>query len=192
MMDLNVFLNDYMERMGNTLGDSPFDKLAEAAAILMEARREGRWIFVAGNGGSSATASHLTNDFVKGLSSGNKKRFRVIALNDCVPLVTALSNDYSYEECFREQLKNYASPGDVLLVISGSGNSKNIVNAASYAKAAGMSVIAFTGRDGGKVGAYCDINCISAADVMEEIEDTHMVWEHSLICGLRQMIAEEK
>lgn len=190
-MDLNAYLNDYMERMGKTLGNSPFDKLSEAADILMEARRRGRWIFAAGNGGSAATASHLVNDFVKGLSVENKKRFKVMSLNDCVPLVTALSNDYSYEDCFREQLKNYASPGDALLVISGSGNSKNIINAAAYAKENGMSVIAFTGRDGGSVGAYCDVNCVSATDVMEEIEDTHMVWEHSLICGLRQMISEE-
>jgi phosphoheptose isomerase len=191
-MDLSAFLNDYMKRMGKTLEGSPFERLNKAAEILMEARSNGKWIFAAGNGGSSATASHLVNDFVKGLSVDNKKRFKVMSLNDSVPLVTALSNDYSYEDCFREQLKNYASPGDVLLVISGSGNSQNIVNAAAYAKEKGMSVIAFTGRDGGRVAAYCDVNCISATDVMEEIEDTHMVWEHSLICGLRQIITEEK
>ncbi len=191
-MDLSAFMNDYMKKMGKTLESSPFERLNKAAEILMEARSNGRWIFAAGNGGSSATASHLVNDFVKGLSVDNKKRFKVMSLNDSVPLVTALSNDYSYEDCFREQLRNYASPGDVLLVISGSGNSQNIVNAAAYAKEKGMGVIAFTGRDGGRVAAYCDVNCISATGVMEEIEDTHMVWEHSLICGLRQIIAEEK
>ena len=190
-MDLNAHLKDYMKRTGKTLLSSPFDKLTKVAGILMEARKKDRWIFVAGNGGSAATASHLVNDFVKGLSVENKKRFKVISLNDCVPLVMALSNDYSFEECFREQLKNYASPDDVFLVFSGSGNSKNLVNAASYAKEIGMNVVAFTGRDGGSVNAFCDINCISASDVMEEIEDTHMVWEHSLICGLRQIITEE-
>lgn len=191
-MDLNLFLTDYINRTGKTLGVSPFDKLAKAAEMLMEARRNGKWIFVVGNGGSAATASHLTNDFVKGLSSGNKKRFKVISLSDCVPLMTALSNDYNYEDCFCEQLKNYASPGDVFIVISGSGSSQNVIKATAYAKKVGMSVIAFTGRDGGRVNEYCDVNCISASNMMEEIEDTHMVWQHSLICCLRQMISEEK
>ncbi|MBT7121824.1 MAG: SIS domain-containing protein, partial [Clostridia bacterium] len=113
------------------------------------------------------------------------------ALNDCVPVATAIANDYSYEVCFSEQLKNYARKGDVFVVYSGSGNSPNVVEAAKYAKEIGMHVISYTGRDGGKLNEYSDINCIAPTDVMEEIEDVHMVWEHALVCALRPLIAKE-
>jgi D-sedoheptulose 7-phosphate isomerase len=184
-------LKSYFEKMGKTLLESPLDKLSRAAELLMEARAADRWIFAAGNGGSAATASHFVNDFVKGLSADGKKRFKAFALNDCIPVFTALANDISYSEMFIEQLKNYASTGDVLVVYSGSGNSPNVVKAAAYAQEIGMDVIAFTGRDGGKVDPYCTVNCIAPTDVMEEIEDVHMVWEHAFITILRQAISQE-
>ena len=182
---------EYFEKMGRTLMRSPIEKLDEAADILMEARDGDHWIFAAGNGGSAATASHFVNDFVKGLSAAGKKRFKAIALNDCIPVFTALANDYDYSKIFVEQLINYAKPGDVLVVYSGSGNSPNIVGAAEYAQGIGMKVIAFTGRDGGAVDPFCTINCIAATDVMEEIEDVHMVWEHAFITILRKLIGQE-
>jgi len=184
-------LDQYLKKMGTTLLNSPLEKLDLAADILLEARAGDHWIFAAGNGGSAATASHFANDFVKGLSIDGKKRFKVIALNDCVPVFTALANDIAYEDIFIEQLKNYASEGDVLVVYSGSGNSPNIVKAAEYARDSGMKVIAFTGRDGGKVDPFCTVNCIAATEVMEEIEDVHMVWEHAFITILKQMIGRE-
>lgn len=190
-MDLQQHFCEYMDRAGETLKNSCFDKLSQAAEALMLAREQGRWIFAAGNGGSAATASHFANDFVKGLSVEGKKRFKVMALNDHLPILTALANDYDYSVCFLEQLKNYASPGDVLVVYSGSGNSENIVKAAKYAREIGMTVIGFTGRDGGAVDAYCDIDCIAATPCMEEIEDVHMVWEHALVMGLRRIIEQE-
>jgi len=180
-----------MEKMSKTLLSTPFEQLDAAAQILMEARKNDSWIFAAGNGGSSATASHFVNDFMKGLTVPGKKRFRAMALNDCTPLLTAWSNDTSYDQGFREQLINYAKTGDVLVVFSGSGNSGNVVAAADYAKSIGMKVIAFTGRCGGAVDRYSDVNCISPTDVMEEIEDTHMIWEHALVCGLRPQIEAE-
>ncbi len=188
---MQAFLTDYLKRAGETLAKTDVSQLEAAAETLMRARAEGKWIIAAGNGGSSATASHFVNDFVKGLSMPDKKRFKVMALNDCVPVLTALANDYSYEECFVEQLKNFAGAGDVLVVYSGSGNSPNVVMAAKYAREIGMKVIAFTGRDGGKMNDYSDINCIAPTDVMEEIEDVHMVWEHALICMLRPIISKE-
>jgi len=177
--------------MGQTLNRTPFDKLTAAAKILLQARTEGRWIFAAGNGGSSATASHFVNDFMKGLSVQDKKRFRVMALNDCTPLFTAWSNDDCYEDGFYQQLINYANADDVLVLYSGSGNSPNVVKAAKYAKSIGMKVIAFTGRDGGQVDQYCDVNCIAPTDNMGEIEDVHMVWEHAFLNALRPLIAAE-
>ena len=190
-MNKQDMLQNYLEKMGRTLLESPTAKLEQAADILMEARAGNHWIFVAGNGGSAATASHFANDFVKGLSVEGRKRFKVIALNDCIPIFTALANDIDYSEIFVEQLKNYANPGDVLVVYSGSGNSPNIVKSAAYAQRNGLKVIAFTGRDGGKVDPFCTVNCVAATNVMEEIEDVHMVWEHAFITILRQFIEQE-
>lgn len=189
-MDLNSHFKDYTDRAGITLKKSPFEKLSEAAMMLMEARSEGKWIFTAGNGGSAATASHFANDFVKGLSVEGKKRFKCMSLNDGIPILTALANDYDYSLCYEEQLKNYGSPGDIFIAYSGSGNSSNVVKAASYAREIGMKVISFTGRDGGKLHALSDIGCIAPTDCMEEIEDVHMLWEHALIMGLRKIITE--
>ncbi len=190
-MDLERTLKDYSEESCRTLLRSPFDRLAEAAGILLEARAAGRWIFSAGNGGSAATASHFANDFVKGLSMEGRRRFKVMALNDGIPILTALANDYDYARCFEEQLKNYGSSGDVLVVYSGSGNSPNVVRAAEYARSIGMKVVSFGGRDGGRMRALSDVSCVAATDSMESIEDMHMVWEHALIVALRGVIAAE-
>ena len=188
---MQQFLRDYFKRAGRTLANSDVEQLRAVANIYMRAREQDKWIFAVGNGGSSATASHFVNDFVKGLTVPGKKRFRVMALSDSIPVLTALANDYSYDVCFVEQLKNYAREGDVFVAYSGSGNSPNVLEAAKYAKQIGMSVVGFTGRDGGKLNEYCDINCIAPTDVMEEIEDVHMVWEHSLVCALRPVIEKE-
>lgn len=190
-MDFSQMLSDYTDSACAALHATNFDKLSDLADELMRARANGNWIFAAGNGGSAATASHFVNDFVKGLSVPGKKRFKAMALNDSVPVVTCLANDFDYASCFTEQMKNYVSEGDVLVVYTGSGNSANIVNAAKFAKSMGMRVVAFTGRDGGAVDQYCDVNCIAASDIMETIEDVHMTWEHALVSCLRQRIMTE-
>jgi len=188
---MKKYFEDYMRRAGEILSKTPFDELNGAIELLMSARAEGRWIFAAGNGGSAATASHFVNDFLKGLSVEGKKRFKIMALADCVPVVSAIANDYSYDAGFVEQLKNYGTDGDLLVVYSGSGNSGNVVRAAEYAKSIGMKVLAFTGRDGGRLNAHSDVNCIAPTEVMEEIEDVHMVWEHAMVCGIREKIKAE-
>lgn len=190
-MSIKERLGRYMMRDADTLMKSPYDDLVSAAVMLMKARSEGRWIFAAGNGGSAATASHFANDFVKGLSVEGKSRFKVVALNDSVPILTALANDYEYSVCYQEQLKNFGSAGDLLVVFSGSGNSPNVVKAARYAREMGMMVIGFTGRDGGAVAGFCNVNCTAPTDCMEEIEDVHMVWEHALVTAIREKILEE-
>lgn len=161
------------------------EKLEDVAKTLLNARDNGKMIFTAGNGGSSASASHFCNDLVKGLSYGKEKRFKAIALCDSVPIITALANDVSYGDIFIEQLKNFASKDDVLLVLSGSGNSENIVKAARYAGAIGMKVIGFTGAGGGMVRDYCTICCMTKTGIMEQIEDIHSVWLHSLILRMK-------
>jgi len=191
-MNLTLNLTNYIQNTCGALKKTPFDQLNKAAEVLLRARREGRWIFAAGNGGSSATASHFANDFVKGLSVEGRKRFKCMALCDGIPILTCLANDFDYSLCFTEQLKNYGSAGDVLVVYSGSGNSPNVVNAARLAREMGMTVISFTGRDGGKLHALSDVGCIAPSDCMEEIEDIHMVWEHALVVCMREIIRSEK
>jgi D-sedoheptulose 7-phosphate isomerase len=190
-MSLSIETQNYTERVSNALKNSSFAMLEEVASILLEARKNKRWIFLAGNGGSASTASHFANDMVKGLSMGDKPRFRAKALCDATPIMTALANDYEYGLVYVEQLKNYASAGDVLVLFSGSGNSPNVVNAAKFAKEAGMTVISFAGRDGGKMKEYSDISCIAATKSMEEIEDVHLVWGHALATVLRSVIEKE-
>lgn len=190
-MDLERTLKGYAEEACATLLRSPFDRLADAARVLLEARAADRWIFTAGNGGSAATASHMANDFVKGLSMEGRRRFKCMALNDGIPILTALANDYDYARCYEEQLRNYGSAGDVLVVFSGSGNSPNVVRAAEYARTIGMKVVSFGGRDGGRMKPLSDVACVAATDGMESIEDMHMVWEHALVLALRAAIAAE-
>lgn len=185
-------LESYMARVAGALARSPLKDLERAAEVLMDARARGRWIFAAGNGGSAATASHFANDLVKGLSLAGRPRFKAMALNDGIPILTALANDYAYADCYVEQLKNYGSAGDVLVLFSGSGNSENVVRAARYARSIGMAVIGFTGRDGGLLAGCCTVNCLAPTHTMEEIEDVHMVWEHALVTVLRDRIAAEQ
>src|SRR5882724_9080540 len=146
------------------------DKVGEAIELLRQARDANRHIFVCGNGGSASTASHFACDMVKGASFGRESRFRIMALTDSLPTITAYSNDVSYECIFAEQLKNFAQPGDVVIAISGSGNSPNVLRAVEYANSAGCRTIALTGRDGGKLGPLAQLNIHSANPHMGRIE----------------------
>ncbi len=188
MSDYQQNLENYLGRVAQNLNDSPFSRLGKTAELLLKARNEGNWIYLAGNGGSASTASHFANDLVKGLTVENKTRFKAQALGDSLPTITALANDIDYSEIYKEQLKNFASPGDIFIPISGSGNSANVVKAAEFARKNGVTVISFTGRDGGKLKAHSDICCIAPSEIMEEIEDIHLVWEHALITVLRKQI----
>lgn len=150
--------------------------------ILSEARNEGRQIFVCGNGGSAATASHFTCDMVKGASYREEpaRRFRMMALTDMMPTMTAYSNDVSYDSVFVEPLKNFARSGDVLLCISGSGNSANVVMAMEYANTIGCQTIAMTGRDGGRLGKLAQVDLRVPVTHMGRIEDAHMIACHMI------------
>jgi len=129
-------------------------KVGEAIGILKRARAEGRQIFVCGNGGSATTASHIACDMAKGASFGRETRFRMMALTDSVAAITAYSNDVSYECSFAEQLKSFARAGDVVIAISSSGNSPNVLRAVEYANSIGCQTIGLSGRDGGKLGPW--------------------------------------
>ena len=159
----------------------PLEKIARAIEILAQARAENRRIFLCGNGGSASTASHFATDLVKGASYGRESRFRVMALTDSLPTITAYSNDVSYECVFVEQLKNFAEAGDVVVAFSGSGNSPNVLRAMEYANSIGCKTIALTGRDGGKLGPMANLNIHVPAPHMGRIEDAHHIVCH-MIC----------
>jgi D-sedoheptulose 7-phosphate isomerase len=155
-------------------------RVEQAISWFDEARRGSKNIFVCGNGGSASTASHFTCDMVKGASHKREARFRIMALADSLATLTAYSNDVSYDAVFLEQLKNFAQPGDLLMCISGSGNSPNVVQAMEYGNSMGCKTIALTGRDGGKLGPLAQLNIQVAVPHMGRIEDAHMVVCHMI------------
>ena len=175
------FPEQYKAEVLHTLHQIDLAKVNQAIEWFIEARDQGRQIFVCGNGGSAATASHFVCDVVKGASYNRGSRFRIMALTDSLPTITAYSNDVGYDVVFAEQLKNFARAGDVVMAISGSGNSPNVVAALEYANSIGCRTLALTGRDGGRLGRLAQLNLHVAEPHMGRIEDAHMVICH-MIC----------
>jgi D-sedoheptulose 7-phosphate isomerase len=174
------FVEDYRTELVSTLSKLDLTAVESAIEWLKDARANQRHIFVCGNGGSASTASHFACDIVKGASYQRESRFRIMALTDSLPTLTAYSNDVGYDCVFVEQLKNFAQPGDVLMAISGSGNSPNVLRAVEYANDAGMKTIALTGRDGGKLGSLVHLNILAPVPHMGRIEDAHMIVCHMI------------
>jgi len=156
------------------------DKVGQAIEWFREARAQGRAIFVLGNGGSAAAASHFATDMVKGASYGRPSRFRIMALTDSLPTITAYANDVAYEIVFVEQLKNFAAPGDLVVAISGSGNSPNVLRAVEYANSIGCRTLALSGRDGGRLGPLARLNLQVSEPHMGRIEDAHLAILHMI------------
>ena len=174
------FSERYKSDLFQAIESIDLTRVGRAIEILARARDEGRRIFVCGNGGSASTASHFATDLVKGASFGRSKRFRIMALTDSLPTITAYSNDVSYESVFVEQLKNFAQPGDVLVAVSGSGNSPNVLRAVEYAASIGCQTIGLSGRDGGALGKAAQLNIQVSHPHMGRIEDGHMVILHMI------------
>jgi D-sedoheptulose 7-phosphate isomerase len=172
------FPAEYKSKLLQTLDTIDLAKVDEIIEVLKRARDEDRQIFVCGNGGSAATANHFACDMVKGASYGKDKRFRITALSEQIPTMTAYANDVGYDAVFVEQLKNFARKGDVLLVMSGSGNSPNVIRAVEYAKSIGCQTIGLSGRDGGKLKPLVSLNVHIEDDHMGRIEDAHMAICH--------------
>jgi len=189
-MDSAKWLEDYAGRVSASLMKSDFNALARAARMILETKKTGARIYTAGNGGSHATASHMSNDLVKGCRVLGREGFRCMCFGDLSAIVTCLANDFSYDEVYEIMLKTYAAPGDLLIVFSGSGNSPNIVRAVKTAKEMGLSVLGFGGRDGGKMKEYCDLLILAPTDSMEELEDIHLIYEHDLVTLLGKLLAD--
>jgi len=178
----------YFELLSKTIDSLPFESVDRITATLVRAYEQERTILLFGNGGSAALASHVACDLGKGTVNGTRKRFRVIALTDNVPLITAWANDSKYEDIFAQQLANFASPGDVAFAISASGNSPNVLQALRVAKDLGSTTIGITGFSGGRMLALCDECIVVPCDNMQIIEDLHTCIAHSLFTCIRSKI----
>ncbi len=182
MKKASEFAKDYINGLKNVLDRLPWETVDQILKIVEEVHQRRGQIFVIGNGGSAATASHMMNDLNKG-TLGHKgdaswPRFRVIALTDNVSLMTAWANDTDYNRGFSEPLKNLAQRDDLLIAISASGNSPNIIVAVEAAKQMGVKVIGLTGFGGGKLAKLADVSFIVASSEYGPVEDVHMILDH--------------
>ncbi len=170
----------------------PFNKLAQVADLLLDCHRRGGTVFILGNGGSAATASHFACDLGKGTLMPGLPRFRVLALTDNMPLFSALANDYGYDHVFSEQLKSLVRPGDVVIGISGSGNSANVLTAIQAAHEARAITVGFVGFDGGALKGMVDKTIHVRSECMEQVEDMHLVLEHLICTCVREVLEESQ
>lgn len=173
-------IRHYFRMVQDLLNDIPFDAVDRVVEVLEQARQAGQTVFICGNGGSAATASHFGNDLAKRTTVPGQPRFRVISLTDNNAIMTALSNDIGYDVVFSEQLIPLVRSGDVVIGISGSGNSPNVLNAMRVASEAGATTIGFCGFDGGQLKAMVDIPVHVPSDVMPMVEDAHLMLEHAI------------
>jgi len=173
-----AYAEGYLSELISSLEKVDLGEVDAAIELLMEAHKRGSKIFTAGNGGSSATASHIVCDFNKGISVHTEEKFEMICLSDSIPTLTAIANDCGYDQVFVLPLKGRMKNGDILIAISGSGKSKNILNAAEYAKSLGNKVIAFTGYSGGPLYEMADVKIHLPLDDMQKAEDAHMILLH--------------
>jgi D-sedoheptulose 7-phosphate isomerase len=181
--EIKTYIN--MEKM--VLEQLPIEDINEVMNVLENARLIGKRMFICGNGGSASTASHLECDFNKGVSYGQEIKYDVECLNDNVPMMMAIANDIGYEDIFVIPLKNKMKPGDVLVGVSGSGNSENVVRAFEYANYLGAETIAFTGYSGGKLKKIAKYNVHVHIDNMQIIEDVHLILNHMMMYILSGM-----
>lgn len=188
MDPIERYLNEVVE-MIRGLPRKDIRRMVEA---VREAREQNRQLFLLGNGGSAATASHMACDLAKTSSMPGVKRIRAIALTDNVPLITAWGNDASYENVFAEQLANLVQPGDLVIALSGSGNSPNVLRAVKVAKDVGARTVGLTGHPGGKLKGMVDISVVVPSRRIEQAEDAHLILDHLVSVALREAGAVEE
>lgn len=193
-MDYSKDIQHYIELEREILSKLDINALNHAMQLIEAAYRQRKKIYIFGNGGSSATASHYQNDFNKGLSEHLDPKFEFVCLNNDTPTLMAISNDIGFEEVFRYQLQGRIREGDLVIAISGSGNSVNIINAVEYAREHGNKVIGLTGIKGGKLRQLADVSLHVPVNSMQVTEDVHMIFDHLMmsvfyksLCGVDHM-----
>jgi D-sedoheptulose 7-phosphate isomerase len=186
----------YLDGVKETLDRLPLERVVPICDVLYQAYLDDRTVFIFGNGGSAALASHLACDLGKGTHSPNPglvdlsevKRLKAISLTDNLPMMSAWANDSSYEDVFAEQMANFIQPGDVAFGISGSGNSPNVLKALALAKKTGATTVGLTGFQGGKMKDLLDRAIVVPSENMQQIEDAHLVLAHMIFLELRRRI----
>lgn len=181
----------YVTELTGTLERLPWEAIDDTVSILHYARLTNRQVFVVGNGGSASTASHMACDLGKNTVVPDQPRFHIMALTDNMATFSAYANDNGYENVFSEQLANFVRPGDVVVGISTSGNSPNVLNAIKLARARGAVTIGWTGYEGGQLAALVDISLVVPNHCVEQIEDVHLILEHMITTALRAAIQQE-
>jgi D-sedoheptulose 7-phosphate isomerase len=184
-------VTNYITLLQQTIDQLPKDEIVRVIDLLYSARFSGRQVFIMGNGGSASTATHFVCDLSKNTRHEGWPRYKVIGLSDNMAVFSAYANDEGYENVFCEQLANLLMPDDIVIAISASGNSKNVVNAIQYAKDRNAFTIGFTGFDGGILGTLVDINLHINSDIIEHVEDLHLVLEHMIIKSLKERANSE-
>ncbi|MBC8553809.1 MAG: SIS domain-containing protein [Candidatus Brocadiales bacterium] len=182
---------DYITQLKELLDRFPHDNFKSIANVLIDAHDKEKQIFIMGNGGSGSTASNFACDINKGSCFDLDKKFKVICLNDHMPTMLAYANDLSYSKVFVEQLKNFMQPEDVVIGISGSGNSDNVIQALTFANEKGARTIGLTGFDGGKLALIADIPFVASIHDMQKVEDVHMIVVHILMQYLCEALSKD-
>jgi D-sedoheptulose 7-phosphate isomerase len=176
----------YLDRLHTMLAAMDAEAVVKAADVLLDAYDRQRTVFICGNGGSASTASHMAADLGKNAVAAGKPRLRVISLNDNMAWFSSLANDLGYANVFVEQMENLLGPGDVLVTLSASGNSENVVKAAEFARARGGRVVALVGFTGGKLAQMADAVVHLRSDDYGPVEDGHLVLNHIFTEALRE------
>lgn len=184
---INPYRN-YIADIQHTLGLLPWELIEEMVEQLQRARMSGKQIFIIGNGGSAATASHFACDLGKNIVVPHLPRVRVQSLTDNMAFFSACANDYGYESVFAEQLANLLQPNDIVIAISASGNSRNILKAIEFAQRCNAFTIGWSGYEGGQLARLADLAIVVPNDCIEQIEDTHLILAHMVTVALRQAV----
>lgn len=187
MTDYKKQIRDYVELEKKILDSLPVEDINRVMNALEQARISGKRIYTCGNGGSASTASHLECDFNKGVSYDQTVKYDIECLSDNVAMMMAIANDIGYDDIFVVPLKNKMKPGDILIGISGSGNSENVIRAFEYANEIGAETIAFTGYSGGKLKGMAKYNIHVRVENMQITEDIHLVLNHMMMFILANM-----
>lgn len=181
---------EYFASLQTVLAQVDLKVIDQITQAIWQNYEQGGTLYIFGNGGSAALASHLACDFGKGTVTAGRQRFRTISLSDNVPLMTALANDLAYEDIFSEQLADLAKKGDAVLAISGSGNSPNVVKGLEMARKIGLRTLGVTGYSGGRVKPLSDLCFVVPSDNMQHIEDIHLAATHAIFRAIRHRMVQ--
>jgi len=184
-------VTNYLALLQQSMEQLPKETIVRVIELLHSARLSGRQVFIMGNGGSASTATHFVCDLSKNTRHNAWPHFKAIGLSDNMAVFSAYANDEGYENVFSQQLANLVMPEDIVIAISASGNSKNVLNGIMFAKDQNAITVGFTGFDGGQLASLVDININVNSNIIEHVEDVHLILEHIIVKSLREKVPSE-